>query len=73
MGKPKIFISHISEEADLAAILKEHIAKDFLNLVDVFVSSDTESIMAGENWLNSIESALQDACIELILWYLFTV
>ncbi len=65
--KKIIFISHISEEADLAAIFKKHAAKDFLNLVEVFVSSDSESISAGKNWLTSIESALRNACIELIL------
>ena len=66
-SKPIIFISHISEEANLAAIFRQHIPTDFLSLVDVFVSSDTESISAGRNWLTSIESALRDACVELIL------
>ena len=67
MSKPVIFISHISEEADLAACFKEALAKDFLSMPDVFVSSDTESIGAGSNWLTSIESALRDACVLLIL------
>ena len=40
MPKPKLFVSHVSEEAPLAGILKEHISRDFLGLLDVFVSSD---------------------------------
>ena len=67
MGKPNIFLSHISEEAKLAAILKAHVEADFIDTVSVYVSSDTENISAGENWLASIDVALSDACIELIL------
>ena len=67
MNKPIIFISHISEEAGLANAFKSAITKDFLGLPQVFVSSDTESIGAGNNWLTSIESALADARILLIL------
>jgi hypothetical protein len=57
-SKPIIFISHISEEAKLAAILKAHVEADFIDTVTVYVSSDTESISAGENWLTSIDVAL---------------
>jgi hypothetical protein len=67
MRKASIFISHISEEAELATLLKRHLIKDFLGLFNVFVSSDTVSISAGSKWLDSIESALQDAKTELVL------
>lgn len=67
MNRTAIFISHIAEEAPLAAILKRSIAKHFLGAVDVFVSSDTESIAAGDNWLKSIEQALERASIMLAL------
>jgi hypothetical protein len=36
-------------------------------LLDVFVSSDTESIDAGEEWLKSIQRALQECLIVVIL------
>ena len=36
MGKPQLFVSHVSEEARLAEILKEHISLDFLGMLDVF-------------------------------------
>ena len=38
-----------------------------MGLVKVFVSSDTESIAAGEEWLKSLEQALDDCAVFLIL------
>jgi len=61
-----IFISHISEEQALAAILKKHLKSDFGESVTVFVSSDLENITAGDEWLKSIEKALATASFELI-------
>lgn len=65
--KPRVFISHISDEAALAVILKNRLLKDFLGLIDVFVSSDEVSIDAGANWLESIRDALKSAKVELVL------
>jgi hypothetical protein len=64
---PTIFISHISEEKELALILKRHLAADFGGRVRVFVSSDMESIMTGDDWLESVKRALDAASLELIL------
>ena len=55
----RAFISHITEEAEVAAKLKAALARDFLRMLDVFVSSDGESISAGDDWLKSIDDALQ--------------
>jgi TIR domain-containing protein len=63
----RMFISHISEEASVAARLKVTLMKDFLGLLAVFVSSDTESIAAGEEWLTSISHALHESSIFLVL------
>jgi hypothetical protein len=63
----RVFISHISEEASSANRLKSALERDFLDLVDVFVSSDGESIEAGEMWLTSIETALSQSAMLLIL------
>lgn len=65
MGKSNVFISHISEEEKLAKILKDHILNDFIGLVDVFVSS--ESIPAGNKWLEAIDEALKAAKVEIVL------
>ena len=67
MSKPVIFISHIREEAELAGIFKKHLTAKFLGMVDVFDSSDSESVAAGENWLASIDKWLRASCIEIIL------
>ena len=64
--KPLIFISHIAEEAELAQLFKAAIEKSFLNLVDVFVSSDSSSIGAGSNWLDRITHGLRTSVAMLI-------
>ncbi len=63
----RAFVSHVTEEADLAGRLKIALRRDFLGFLDVFVSSDAESIAAGEEWLRSIEKALQESAILIVL------
>ena len=63
----RAFISHISEEAKVAAGLKEALDRDFLGILDVFVSSDGESIAAGEEWLKSIDEALRGSKLLITL------
>src|SRR5438034_2526227 len=67
MTKPKLFVSHVTEEAPLAEILKVHLSRDFLGLVDIFVSSDMDSIAAGDNWLQTLEQALRESSTLLVL------
>jgi len=62
-----VFISHISEEAELAGILQQHLKKAFLGIVDSFVSSDSSSIRPGQQWLNRIDVALNKTNIVLVL------
>lgn len=42
----RVFVSHISDEAKIAGHLKAALVQDFLGFLDVFVSSDSESIAA---------------------------
>jgi hypothetical protein len=63
----RIFISHISEDAAVAARVKKVLVRDFLGLIEVFLSSDTESIAAGEEWLTSMKQALGDCSAVLVL------
>lgn len=67
MDKPYVFVSHISQEAKLAELLKTQISHDFLGMIDVFVSSDSTSITVGSKWLNDIDAALKNAKVELII------
>ena len=67
MKKKRIFISHISSEAELAENLKQHLQKDFLGLLDIFVSSDRETIQAGRKWLEEVDKALKSADMQIVL------
>ena len=66
-SKKLVFISHITEESELAKILSEEIKSSFLGLLDTFVSSDGESLPAGGRWLDSIDTALTNSAIQISL------
>lgn len=57
-----IFLSHIHEERQLAALIKDALEEEFSGFVSVFVSSDGVSIPAGANFLKRIEDGLVE-CI----------
>lgn len=61
-----IFISHISEEADIALALKDLLQSVFNN-IPVFVSSDYESIESGEEWYDVIVDRARSAKIVMVL------
>lgn len=67
MNKPVVFISHITEEAGLAKILQSYLKEAFLGFVDIFVSSDGQSIRAGDRWFEKINESLQSAGLAMIL------
>ena len=67
MATKSLFVSHISEEAEYAALLKEMIQSDFLELAKCFTSSDIGSIGAGENWLTAVERAMTEAKAVIVL------
>jgi hypothetical protein len=62
-----VFVSHVSEETEIAKLLKATLEQDFLDLIKVFVSSDTDSIAAGEEWLTSIKRALDYSALLIIM------
>ena len=65
--KKIVFISHITEEKELAHLVQELIEKSFLGMIEVFVSSDEHSISLGQKWLDNITGALKSCAIEIIL------
>jgi hypothetical protein len=65
MSEKLIFLSHITEEKELAKIIKDAIENEFSGFVEVFVSSDGNTIKAGQNFLNVIENGLVN-CIAAI-------
>lgn len=67
VDKKIVFISHITEEKELAQILSEEIKKSYLGMLDTFVSSDGQSLPAGGRWLDMIDSALNQSAIQISL------
>lgn len=62
-----VFISHITEESDLAICFKIWIEKLFLGNYSVFVSSDKDSIPLGTKWLEGIDNSLSDCKVIILL------
>lgn len=67
MPAARAFISHISDDRETGARLKSVLTRDFLGLLDIFLSSDTQSVAAGEEWLDSVETALQESAMLMVL------
>jgi hypothetical protein len=67
MEKPIVFISHITEEREVALALKKVVEAAFINMMDVFVSSDPRSIHLGQEWLQKIKFALSNCAVEIII------
>ncbi|HET8865502.1 MAG TPA: toll/interleukin-1 receptor domain-containing protein [Gracilimonas sp.] len=62
-----VFISHITEEAKTADVLKNWLESTFLGSINVFVSSAPDDIGLGDKWLEKIDGALSDAkCLIVI-------
>jgi hypothetical protein len=66
-GKLQIFLSHVSSEAGLAVILKNSIRKYFPDKIEVFVSSDVDSIRIGSEFLKTIKTTLNKSIALLVL------
>jgi TIR domain len=67
MKKSLVFISHIHEEKEIANEFKNLIEESFLGMIEVFVSSNEESIGMGQRWLDNITSVLKDSSVEILL------
>lgn len=67
MNKPLVFISHITEEKDIALALKDFIRASFLGMIDIFVSSDSDDLSLGRKWLDDITESLNTCVVEIVL------
>ena len=67
MTKPIVFISHLGAERVIALKLTELVEQSFLGMIEVFVSSDPDSISMGSRWLDNITFALKNCAVELVL------
>ena len=61
VGKPVVFFSHSSRDKRELALLKQLFLEKTGGTVEVFLSSDGQSIPLGRNWVHRIEEALGEA------------
>ena len=66
-ARKSVFISHISDETEVAQWLKARLDRDFLGTLDIFVSSDRSTIEAGSKWLDEVDKALKQADLQVVL------
>ena len=62
-----VFLSHINPESKLAEILETAITRDFIGLVNFFVSSDIFSIPVGEQWGRKLIDGLAKSELHIVL------
>jgi hypothetical protein len=66
MKKPIVFFSHSSKDQKFLTRLKEMVVEKTGNSIDIFLSSDGESIPLGRNWVHSIQKALEGASLMFV-------
>lgn len=59
MDKPTVFFSHSSKDKEMILPIRNTLVKGTGNSVEVFMSSDGESIPFGRNWIHKIEAGLE--------------
>jgi len=66
MEKPTIFFSHSSSDKNTLLRLKELFLEKTGGAIDVFLSSDGQSIPLGRNWVHRIQNALNNASLMIV-------
>ena len=66
MSKPIIFFSHSSSDKEVLIKLKNLFLEKTGDTIDVFLSSDGESIPFGRNWVQKIQDSLNDSKIMIV-------
>lgn len=64
--KPTIFFSHSSKDKESLIVLKDLIEEKTGGTINIFMSSDGQSIPFGSNWMYKIEEGLRDAKIMFV-------
>lgn len=67
MSKPLVFISHITEEKQIALAIKELLEEAYVDQIEVFVSSSKRSIRVGDEWFQKIRDSLERCELEIVL------
>src|SRR6266487_4418304 len=66
MSKPTVFFSHSSKDENVLRKLKDRLSEKLGGTLDIFLSSDGQSIPLGKNWVHRIEEALHDAKLMIV-------
>ena len=66
MNKPTLFFSHSSKDKELILKLKDKLMSYTGSVLNIFISSDGQSIPFGTNWIHKIEEGLNDARIMFV-------
>jgi hypothetical protein len=61
MPKLEVFVSHRTVEAKFADALRAHLGRDFIGILNFFVSTDVTSVPAGSQWFQEVLAGLQRA------------
>ena len=62
-----VFISHGADETDIAQWLKAQLTRDFPGALDIYASSDRETVSAGERWLDRLGKALKAVDLQILV------
>lgn len=66
MSKPTLFFSHSSKDKDIILSIKNKLDAATGSVMDIFMSSDGQSIPFGTNWIHKIEEGLKAAKIMFV-------
>lgn len=66
MSKPTVFFSHSSADKEVLLKLKALFCEKTGGTIDVFLSSDGQSIPLGKNWVHRVQEALDEAKIMVV-------
>ncbi len=66
MTKPTIFFSHSSADKEVLLKLKALFCEKTGGTIEVFLSSDGQSIPLGKNWVHRVQEALDEAKIMIV-------
>lgn len=66
MSKPTVFFSHSSKDKEMILSIKKKLDELTGGTLDIFMSSDGQSIPFGRNWIYKIEEGLNKAAIMFV-------
>lgn len=66
MSKPTLFFSHSSQDKDMVLAIKNKVMKYTSGTLEIFQSSDGESIPFGTNWIHKVEEGLKEARVMFV-------